>query len=151
MLQLRRLTSGFSPRRPVFDNKPEHVRFAVRKVALVWVFFWEIRFALSQHHFTSAPYPSPSYLMFCWPCIIAYQYSETKVMDFLFSLLRIKGLYMFRALLAHLKEPLHKRHLVYCVRVMSVGCSRIDDAANWHNTHAIYQVPFVQNLFKMSK
>jgi hypothetical protein len=28
---------------------------------------------------------------------------------------------MFRALLAHLKEALHKRHLVYSVSVMSVG------------------------------
>jgi hypothetical protein len=37
----------------------------------------------------------------------------------------IKGLYMFRALLAHLQEVLHKRHLVYCLRVMSVGCTRI--------------------------
>jgi hypothetical protein len=34
-------------------------------------------------------------------CITVYQYSETNVMHFLFSLLRIKGLYMFRALLAH--------------------------------------------------
>jgi membrane protein CcdC involved in cytochrome C biogenesis len=64
-------------------------------------------------------------LMFCKPCIIAYQYSETKVMHFLFSLLRIKGLYMFRALLAHPQEALHKRYLVYCVLVMSVGCARI--------------------------
>jgi hypothetical protein len=32
------------------------------------------------------------------------QYSKTNVMHFLFSLLRIKGLYMFRALLAHLQE-----------------------------------------------
>jgi hypothetical protein len=31
---------------------------------------------------------------------------------------------MFRALLAHPQEALHKRHLVYCVRVMSVGCSQ---------------------------
>jgi hypothetical protein len=46
-----------------------------------------------------------------------YQYSETNVMHFLFNLLRIKGLYMFRALLAHPQEALHKRHLVYCVRV----------------------------------
>jgi hypothetical protein len=38
--------------------------------------------------------------MFCWPCIIVYQYSETDGMHFLFSLLRIKGLYVFRALLA---------------------------------------------------
>jgi hypothetical protein len=40
-------------------------------------------------------------LIHCWPCIIVYQYSETNVMHFLFSLLSIKGLYMFRALLAH--------------------------------------------------
>jgi hypothetical protein len=46
-------------------------------------------------------------------------------MQLLFSLLRIKGLYMFRTLLAHLQEALHKRHLVYCVRVMSVGCTRV--------------------------
>jgi hypothetical protein len=30
---------------------------------------------------------------------------------------------MFQALLAHLQEALHKRHLVYCLRVMSVGCT----------------------------
>jgi hypothetical protein len=29
---------------------------------------------------------------------------------------------MFRALTAHSQEEPHKRHLVYCVRVMSVGC-----------------------------
>jgi hypothetical protein len=33
---------------------------------------------------------------------------------------------MFRALLAHPQDALHKRHLVYCVRVMSVGCTRIE-------------------------
>jgi hypothetical protein len=68
-------------------------------------------------------------LMFCWLCIIVrvYQYSETNVRHFLFSLLRIKGLYMFRALLAHPQKALRKRHLVYCVRVMSVGCTRIED------------------------
>jgi hypothetical protein len=52
-------------------------------------------------------------------------YSETNLIHFLFSLLRIKGLYVFRALLAHPQEALHKRHLVYCVRVMSVGYTRI--------------------------
>jgi hypothetical protein len=41
--------------------------------------------------------------------VIKTQYSETNVMRFL---LRIKGLYMFRALLAHPQEALHKRHLV---------------------------------------
>jgi hypothetical protein len=32
------------------------------------------------------------------------QYSETNVMHFLLNLLRIKGLYMFRALLSHPQE-----------------------------------------------
>jgi hypothetical protein len=49
------------------------------------------------------------------------QCSETNVMLFLLNVLRIKGLYTFRALLTHPQEVLHKRHLVYCVRVMSVG------------------------------
>jgi hypothetical protein len=52
-----------------------------------------------------------------------YQYSETNVMHFLFNLLRIKGLYMFRALLAHPQDSLHKRPSVYFVCVMSVGCT----------------------------
>jgi hypothetical protein len=53
------------------------------------------------------------------------QYSEISVMHFLFSLFRIKNLYMFRALLSQPQETLHKLHLIYCVRVMSVGCTRI--------------------------
>jgi hypothetical protein len=64
-------------------------------------------------------------LMFCWPCIIVYRYSETKVMHFLFNLLRIEGLYMCQALLAHAQEALHKQHLAYCVCVTSLGCTRI--------------------------
>jgi hypothetical protein len=32
---------------------------------------------------------------------------------------------MFQALLAHPQELLYKWHSVYCVRVMSVGCTRI--------------------------
>jgi hypothetical protein len=31
---------------------------------------------------------------------------------------------MLRALLAHPQVVLHKRHLVYCLRVVSVGCTR---------------------------
>jgi hypothetical protein len=45
--------------------------------------------------------------------LIAYQHSETNVMHFLFNLLGIRGLYVFRALLAHSQEALNKRHLVY--------------------------------------
>jgi hypothetical protein len=33
---------------------------------------------------------------------------------------------MFRALLGNPKEALHKRDKVYCLRVMSVGCTRIE-------------------------
>jgi hypothetical protein len=55
--------------------------------------------------------------------------NETNVMhilfNFSFNLFKIKSLYMFRALLAHLQEALHKRYLVYCVRVMSVGCTLV--------------------------
>jgi hypothetical protein len=47
-------------------------------------------------------------------------------MHFSFNLLKIKGLYMFWALLTHPQEALLKRHLVYCVR-MSVGCSTVPE------------------------
>jgi hypothetical protein len=46
-------------------------------------------------------------------------------MHFSFSLLMIKGLYMFRALFAHPQETLHKRHLACCVCMMSVGCGTV--------------------------
>jgi hypothetical protein len=52
------------------------------------------------------------------------QYNETNVMHFPFNLLRIKSLYMFRALLA-LQEASHKLHLVYCVRIISFGCGKV--------------------------
>jgi hypothetical protein len=70
-------------------------------------------------------------------------------MHFLFSLLRMRNLYMFRALLAHPQEVLHKRHLVCCVRVVS--WLHQPDATNWRNTHAIYQVLLVQHLLRLSK
>jgi hypothetical protein len=113
------------------------------------------------------------------------QYSETNVMHFLFNLLginplnaelnpichlpalsgahhilhvsriRVNGLYMFRELLANPHEALHNRHLVYCVGVMAVGCTRVEvfnpGAANCYNKHAIYQVPLVECLLRMSK
>jgi hypothetical protein len=37
---------------------------------------------------------------------------------------------MFRALFTHPLETLHKRHLVYCVRVVSVGCIKIEVKLN---------------------
>jgi hypothetical protein len=88
----------------------------------------------------------PSILNICWPCIIVYQDSETNVIHFLFSLLRIRGLYMFRTLLTHPEKALHKRFFVYCMNVISVGCTRINvgmvhfnpGAASCCNSHAIY-------------
>jgi nicotinic acid phosphoribosyltransferase len=47
------------------------------------------------------------------------------VMHFLLNLLTITDLYTLRALHAYPQEALNKRHFVYCVRVMSVGCTRI--------------------------
>jgi hypothetical protein len=46
-------------------------------------------------------------------------------MYFSFNLLRIKSLYIFRELLAHPQEALYKRHLVYWVRITSVGCGTV--------------------------
>jgi hypothetical protein len=66
---------------------------------------------------------------------------------------------MFRALLAHLQDALHKQQLVYCLRVVSDGCyldwssTPIQVAAIRHKTHPIhvYQLLFMQRLLKMSK
>jgi hypothetical protein len=70
-------------------------------------------------------------LMFCWPYIVIHQYSRTNKTYFLvLSLLRISSLYMFRALLAHLQEALHKVPLQSWWQPTDI-------------TRAIYQVPFV--------
>jgi hypothetical protein len=74
------------------------------------------------------------------------QYSETNMMHFSFNLLRIKGLYMFRALLAHPQEALHKRHLVYWVRIMSVGCGTMKPT--WCTFHSIYWESRVSTCFE---
>jgi hypothetical protein len=75
------------------------------------------------------PWASKSYtvlcinLMFCWACIIVYQYNKTNVMHSSFSLLRIKSIYMFRALLAHPQEVLHKdTWYIVCVCNVSWLC-----------------------------
>jgi hypothetical protein len=54
-------------------------------------------------------------------------------------LLRIKGLYMFRALFAHPQEALRKRHLVYCVSIISVVCATIAISLHtWHRQLTLY-------------
>jgi hypothetical protein len=76
--------------------------------------------------------------MFCWPCVRVYQYTETNVMHFSFNLLRIKGLYMFRALRVYPQDVLHKRHLVYCVS-MSVGCATSGvNLLTWHSQLTLF-------------
>jgi hypothetical protein len=48
--------------------------------------------------------------------------------------LRIKGLYIFRALLAHPQEALNKRHVVHCVRIISVDCATVAvSLQSWHS------------------
>jgi hypothetical protein len=56
-------------------------------------------------------------LMFCSLYIVVCQYSRTNKMHLVFSLLWTNSLYMFRALLDHLQEVLHKQ-LVYCMCIM---------------------------------
>jgi hypothetical protein len=63
------------------------------------------------------------------------QYNKSNVMHFAFNLFRIKDLYMFRALLAHPQEGIHWNRAT----------------ANWHNTHARHQMPFVNPILRMSK
>jgi hypothetical protein len=60
-------------------------------------------------------------------------------MHFSFNLLRIKSLYIFRSLLAHTQEALHKRQLVYCVRIISDGCAMITVKLQpWHCQLVLY-------------
>jgi hypothetical protein len=65
---------------------------------------------------------------------------------------------MFRALLAHLQEALHKKNWYIVCVLCRLAATRVRVssiitlvAANRHNTHAIYQMLFVQRLLKMSK
>jgi hypothetical protein len=81
------------------------------------------------------------FLMFCWPFITVYKYSETNMMHFLFNLLRIKGLYMFRTLVAHPQEVPQKQRLVYCMLHQDWSGTQFHSnpgAANWHNMHTVY-------------
>jgi hypothetical protein len=59
-------------------------------------------------------------------------------MHFLFSLLRINGLYMFLALIAHPQEALHKLNLVYCVRVLSIYCTTLTLVQSTDKTRTQY-------------
>jgi hypothetical protein len=56
---------------------------------------------------------------------------------------------MFGALLAHPQEVLHKRYVLYCVVLCHLAAPILVQSAD--NTHAIYQVPHVQDLLRMNK
>jgi hypothetical protein len=45
---------------------------------------------------------------------------------------------MFRALLAHPQESLHKRHLLYYLCVMSVDCTKVKVKPALHKRHLVY-------------
>jgi hypothetical protein len=62
-------------------------------------------------------------LMFCWPCIVIYQYSRTNKMHFLFSVYcKLTASTWFKHLFAHHQEALHVQWLVYFVCIMSADC-----------------------------
>jgi hypothetical protein len=54
---------------------------------------------------------------------------------------------MFRALLAHLQEALHKQRLVYCVRVMPVACYHNWSGTQSHSNPGSSQQTFYQLFF----
>jgi hypothetical protein len=92
--------------------------------------------------------------MFSAPCIIVYQYTETNVVYFLLDVLRIKGLCMFRALLAHPQKMLHKRHLVHCVcfvmcydvtRTQYTKCGLCSDSCGRASNDRNIQSPLILN------
>jgi hypothetical protein len=56
--------------------------------------------------------------------VTVFQYNETNVMNISLNLLRIKGLYMFRALLAHLQEALAQTAFGI-LREYNVSCSAV--------------------------
>jgi hypothetical protein len=120
------------------QNKSRIEKWTLNVDNIVLILYISIRLSLGHWKAKGSAWKRKAYLMFCWPCIIVYQYSETNVMHFLFNLLRIKGLYMFRALLSHPQEVLHKRHLVCCVGVMSVG--RYQD---WSGTPQLLSTPIL--------
>jgi hypothetical protein len=54
---------------------------------------------------------------------------------------------VFRALLAHPQEVLHKRHLVYCMRIMSVSCATT--AVSLQSGHKQFHVHTSHYLLQM--
>jgi hypothetical protein len=57
---------------------------------------------------------------------------------------------MFRAKPVHLQEAMHKRHLVYWVRVMSVGCARNEVGRRLHNEQ-LHEHCSSHNIVRMIK
>jgi hypothetical protein len=109
-----------------------------------------LQFALQNLSFqVSAFWKRNHALMFCWPRITVYQESETNVIHFLIILLRIKSFYIFRALLTHPQEALGTLRACYVIWLHQFHSNL--GAANWHNTHAIHEVAFVQRFLRMSK
>jgi hypothetical protein len=58
----------------------------------------------------------------CWVRTPFMSTVGPKKYNLVFGLLWMNGLCMFRALLAHLQEALHKQQSVYCICIMSARC-----------------------------
>jgi hypothetical protein len=66
---------------------------------------------------------------------------------------------MFRALLANPQEAHHKRYLVYCVCVMSVGCTRIgvelqsvqSRGMEWNSNPGAANLPVLHEPFRTAQ
>jgi hypothetical protein len=101
-----------------------------RKTA--YVFEFSVKSSIRIRYFSS--WDKQKKLNFVDRC---YQCNETNVMHFASSLLRIKARYMFRALLAHLREVLHKWHFV-CSGRMSVGCGTFELQLTLHSHNTPY-------------
>jgi hypothetical protein len=82
-----------------------------------------------------------------------YQYHRTNVMHFLFSLLRMNASTCFEHyLLIPRRRATSNTWYVACMLCKLAAAGNFNPgAANLHNMHAIYQVPLVSHLLRMSK
>jgi hypothetical protein len=78
--------------------------------------------------------------------ITHHQYNKNNVVRFSFNLLRIKGLYMFRALLAHPQEAL--QNLIWILRACNISCAavaRLQTVAFCNRATAV-QLTYARNI-----
>jgi hypothetical protein len=125
-----------------------------------WWMFWRLQ--ISCHKCSVSTVHSewsalPYGFMFCWPCIIIYQYSRTNKMHFLCSVYyELTASTCFEHyLLTFRRRCINNNWCIACL--LLAGCyqgwssTSTLVAASIHNMHAIYQLLFMQRLLKVSK